>query len=109
MPGFPVGHGGDEIALSAVIDEHAYALEISGNSMEPAYRDNTVLVLSPTAFIRRSDRVVLKTRRGEVMVQELKRRTAKSIELRSVDRERKEHALPVRDVLWMHRVIWARQ
>ena len=43
------------------------------------------------------------------MVQELNRRTAKSIELRSVDRERKEHALPVRDVLWMHRVIWARQ
>ena len=62
--GFPVGHGGDEIALSAVIDEHAYALEISGNSIEPAYRDNTVLVLSPTAFIRRGDRVVLKTRRG---------------------------------------------
>src|SRR6516162_320033 len=55
--GFPVGHGGDEIALSAVIDEHAYALEISGNSIEPAYRDNTVLVLSPTAFIRRGDRV----------------------------------------------------
>ena len=31
--GFPVGKGWDEIAFPAVNDEHAYALEISGNSM----------------------------------------------------------------------------
>src|ERR1700750_3288899 len=37
--GFPVGKGWDEVALPAVADENAYALEISGNSMEPAYRD----------------------------------------------------------------------
>ena len=37
--GFPVGKGWDEIAFPAVNDEHAYALEVSGNSMEPAYRD----------------------------------------------------------------------
>ena len=29
--GFPVGKGWDEIAFPAVNDEHAYALEISGN------------------------------------------------------------------------------
>jgi phage repressor protein C with HTH and peptisase S24 domain len=43
--------------------------------------------------------VVVKTRDGEVMVKELRRHTSKSIELRSVDR----------DVLWMHRVVWASQ
>jgi phage repressor protein C with HTH and peptisase S24 domain len=58
--------------------------------MEPAYRDGTVIVLSPTASIRRGDRVVVKTGDGEVMVRELKRRTGKSIELRSVDRAQKE-------------------
>jgi phage repressor protein C with HTH and peptisase S24 domain len=77
--------------------------------MEPAYRDGTVIVLSPTASIRRGDRVVVKTRDGEVMVRELKRRTGKSIELRSVDRAQREQTLPVRDVLWMHRVAWASQ
>jgi phage repressor protein C with HTH and peptisase S24 domain len=107
--GFPVGHGWDEIPFPAVKDEHAYALEISGHSMEPTYRDDTVIVLSPAASLRRGDRAVVKTRNGEVMVKELRRRTGKSIELRSVDREQKEQTLPARDVLWMHRVIWASQ
>ena len=40
--GFPVGKGWDEIPFPAVEDEHAYALEISGESMQPAYRDGTV-------------------------------------------------------------------
>src|ERR1035437_5043335 len=37
--GFPVGKGWEEIAFPSVTDEHAYALEISGDSMTPAYRD----------------------------------------------------------------------
>ena len=83
--GFPVGEGWDEIAFPAVSDDHAYALEVSGASMEPAYRDGDVIVVSPAAPIRRGDRVVVRTRGGEVMVKELKRRTAKSIELRSLN------------------------
>src|SRR5450759_5573375 len=31
--GFPPGEGWDEVALPSVSDEHAYALEISGDSM----------------------------------------------------------------------------
>ncbi len=107
--GFPVGHGWDEIPFPAVNDEHAYALEISGNSMEPTYRDDTVIILSPAASVRRGDRVVVKTKDGEVMVKELKRRSAKSIELRSVNPEHEERTLPVREVLWIHRVVWASQ
>src|SRR3954451_19432901 len=37
--GFPVGKGWDEVALPSPNDEHAYALEISDDSMRPAYRD----------------------------------------------------------------------
>ena len=107
--GYPASHGWDEIPFPAVTDEHAYALEISGTSMEPAYRDDTLIVVSPAASIRRGDRVVVKTRGGKVKVEEIRRRTAKSIQLRSVDREQKEQTLPARDVLWMHRVIWASQ
>src|SRR5688572_11000603 len=78
--GFPTGRGWDEIAFPAIDDEHAYALEISGDSMEPAYRDGDVVMVSPGAPIRRGDRVVVRTREGEVMAKELKRRTAKTIE-----------------------------
>ena len=65
--GFPAGKGWDEIALPSPNDEHAYALEISGNSMRPAYRDGDVIVVSPGTPIRRGDRVVVRTtrRRGD--------------------------------------------
>jgi phage repressor protein C with HTH and peptisase S24 domain len=107
--GFPVGRGWDEIAFPAVNDEHAYALEISGESMMPAYRDGDVILVSPAAPIRRGDRVVVKTKDGEVMVKELKRRTSKTIELRSLNPSHKERTLPVRDVVWIARIVWASQ
>jgi phage repressor protein C with HTH and peptisase S24 domain len=66
--GFPVGKGWDVVGLPSVNDEHAYALEISGDSMKPAYRDGDVIVVSPGTQIRRGDRVVVKTKDGEVMV-----------------------------------------
>ena len=106
--GFPAGKGWDEIAFPAVNDEHVYALEVSGDSMQPAYRDGTVIVVSPTAPVRRGDRVVVKTRDGEVMAKELKRRTAKSIELRSLNPGQAERTLSVDDVRWIARIMWAK-
>jgi phage repressor protein C with HTH and peptisase S24 domain len=107
--GFPAGEGWDEIAFPAVTDQHAYALEISGQSMLPAYRDGDVILVSPSAPIRRGDRVVVRTRSGEVMAKELKRRTAKSIELRSLNAEHEDRTLAAADVLWIARILWASQ
>src|SRR6267154_218275 len=81
--GFPVGKGWEDIAFPSVTDEHAYALEISGDSMKPVYRDGDIIVVSPGAPVRKSDRVVVKTKSGEVMVKELERKTTKSVELKS--------------------------
>ena len=94
--GFPVGKGWDEIAFPAVNDENAYALEISGESMLPAYRDGDVIIVSPAAPVRRGDRVVVKTHGGEVMVKELKRQTNKVMELKSLNPEHLERVLRCR-------------
>ena len=107
--GFPAGEGWDEIAFPAVTDEHAYALEVSGQSMEPAYRDGDVIIVSPGAPIRRGDRVVVKTRDGEVMAKELKRTTAKSLELKSLNAAHGDRTLASADVLWIARILWASQ
>ena len=107
--GFPAGEGWDEIAFPALNDEHAYALEVSGGSMEPAYRDGDVIVVSPSAPIRRGDRVVVRTRDGEVMAKELKRRTTKSIELQSLNAQHADRTLAASDVLWIARILWASQ
>jgi phage repressor protein C with HTH and peptisase S24 domain len=107
--GFPAGKGWDEIPFPAVEDEHAYALEISGDSMHPAYRDGTIIIVSPAAPIRRGDRVVVKTKLGEVMAKELKRKTAKTLELKSLNPEHGERTLMTEEVLWVARIVWASQ
>jgi phage repressor protein C with HTH and peptisase S24 domain len=107
--GFPAGTGWDEIAFPAVNDEHAYALEVSGQSMEPAYRDGDVILVSPATPIRRGDRVVVKTKGGEVMAKELKRTTAKAIELKSLNAQHPDRTVATTDVLWIARILWASQ
>ncbi len=107
--GFPTGKGWDEVALPAVNDEHAYALEISGDQMKPVYRDGDVIVVSPGTPIRRGDRVVVKTRDGEIMVKELKRRTAKALELQPLNPSRVDRTLAAADVEWIARIVWASQ
>ncbi len=107
--GFPVGKGWDEVGLPSVNDEHAYALEISGDSMKPTYRDGDVIVVSPGAPIRRGDRVVVKTKDGEVMVKELRRRTQKVIELQSLNPAHSDRTLPTSEVEWVARIVWASQ
>jgi phage repressor protein C with HTH and peptisase S24 domain len=107
--GLPSGKGWDEVALPAVSDEHAYALEISGDAMKPAYRDGDVIVVSPATPIRRGDRVVVKTTSGEVLVKELKRRTAKALELQSLNPNHVDRTLAAGDVEWIARIVWASQ
>jgi phage repressor protein C with HTH and peptisase S24 domain len=107
--GFPVGKAWDEMAFSGIDDENAFAIEVSGNALEPAYRDGAVLVVSPAASVHRGDRVVVKTKDGKMVVRELKRRTSKIIELRTVDRDQAERTMSLRDVLWFQRIIWASQ
>ena len=107
--GFPAGKGWDEVGLPSVNDEHAYALEISGDQMKPAYRDGDIIVVSPGTPIRRGDRVVVKTSGGEVMVKELKRRTAKTLELQSLNPNHVDRTLAAADVEWIARIVWASQ
>ena len=107
--GFPSGKGWEEVALPSASDEHAYALEISGDSMRPAYRDGDIIVVSPRTPIRRGDRVVLKTSSGEVMVKELKRRTTRTLELQSLNPAQADRTLDADDVAWIARVVWVSQ
>ena len=77
--------------------------------MKPAYRDGDIIVVSPGTPIRRGDRVVVKTTGGEVMVKELKRRTAKTLELQSLNPAHADRTLDAGDVEWIARIVWASQ
>ncbi|BBF94880.1 LexA family transcriptional regulator [Blastochloris tepida] len=107
--GFPVGTGWDAVEFPAIGDENAYALEITGDSMAPAYRDGCVVIVSPNSPVRRGDRVVVRLKNGEVMAKELKRLSAKTLELKSLNPEHADLSYGREDVAWIARILWASQ
>jgi len=107
--GHPVGAAWDEIAFPALGDPLSYALEISGDGMEPVYRDGDTVIVSPRANIRRGDRVVIGTGSGAVTAGVLRRRSARTIDVGSFNPRHEDRTLPVDDVQWMARIVWATQ
>jgi phage repressor protein C with HTH and peptisase S24 domain len=107
--GFPAGQGWDEVPLPSSAEAGVYALEVSGDSMLPLYRDGDRIIVSPTEQLRRGDRVVVRTRDGEVMAKILFRQTAKAVELHSLNPDHTPRVLDARDVEWIARIIWASQ
>jgi phage repressor protein C with HTH and peptisase S24 domain len=107
--GFPVGGAWEEIGFPGVRDENAYAVEITGDSMEPVYRDGDIIIVSPNSTPRRGDRVVVRTKSGEVLAKILKRQTAQRVELASFNVQHETIVLPTKEVEWIGRIVWASQ
>ena len=108
--GMPAGgQGWDEIEFPDLGGESYFALEVQGDSMAPLYRDGDVLIVSPTATLRRGDRIVVRLTTDEVLAKELRRRTARTVELVSLNPVHQDRTVPLADVAWMARVMWVRQ
>lgn len=107
--GFQPGDGFELVELPETAGEGTFALGVQGDSMLPLYRKGDVLIVKPDAAVRQGDRVVVKTVKGEVMAKVLEKRTARSIELKSLNPEHSDRHLPVADVEWMARILWASQ
>ena len=107
--GHPAGGPWDEIAFPDLGDARAYAVEIGGSALEPVYRDGDIIIVSPQAAIRRGDRVLVRTRDGEVKAKVLRRRSARWIEFKPLDPQHEERTLATGDVDWMARIVWGSQ
>jgi phage repressor protein C with HTH and peptisase S24 domain len=106
--GFPVG-AEETVRFPGLADERVYALEISGDSMLPVFREGDVVIVQPGAPTRRGDRVVLRTIAGEVMAKELGRRNEQIIELISLNPIYPARSIPTAEVEWIARVVWSSQ
>jgi phage repressor protein C with HTH and peptisase S24 domain len=107
--GFPAGQGWDEVPFPGDGREPVYALEVSGDSMEPLYRDGDIIIVSPSSQVRHGDRVVVRTLDGEVMAKQMGRKTQKTISLLSLNPDHPERELALNDVDWIARILWASQ
>ncbi|CDX24578.1 Repressor protein CI [Mesorhizobium sp. ORS 3324] len=107
--GYPSGQGWDLVELPTRAAETSYALKVQGDSMLPLYRNGDVLIVEPGAPTRKGDRVVVKTTAGEVMAKVLDRQTVKSIVLVSLNPAHPDRDIPMREVEWVARIVWASQ
>ena len=107
--GAPVGSKWDEIDFPGLGDEGVYALEITGDALAPVFRDGDRILVSPSVQPRRGDRVVARTTSGELLVKELARVTARSVELASLTRDGQDRTLDLAEVVWIARILWASQ
>lgn len=107
--GFPVGQGWEDVTFPGIEDAHAYALEISGDSMVPVYRAGDRVVVAPGETPRKGDRVVVRTIDGEVMAKEIARISGEGVELLSLNPDYPGRTLDSSGIAWMARIVWASQ
>jgi phage repressor protein C with HTH and peptisase S24 domain len=107
--GFPAGEGWDAVQMPSGAEPGLYALEVTGDSMLPIYREGDRLVVSRGEQVRRGDRVVVMTRSGEVTAKILARQTARHVELHSANPDYPPRVFDVEEIEWMARIIWASQ
>jgi phage repressor protein C with HTH and peptisase S24 domain len=106
--GFPVG-ADDTVRFPDTGLDRVYALEITGDSMEPLYRNGDVVIVQPGGAVRRGDRIVVRTKAGEVTAKELGRRTDASVELVSLNPQYPVRKLATDEIDWIARIVWASQ
>lgn len=107
--GFPVGGSWEDVRVPGVADENVYALQIAGDSMLPVFRAGDKVLVAPNETVRRGDRVVVKTRGGEVMAKELSRITEREVHLISVNPDYEDRTFARSELHWIARIVWASQ
>lgn len=107
--GYPIGDAWEEVDFPHVDDPHAYAVELRGESLSPGYREGDMFIVSPSASVRRHDRVLLRLRTGGVVGGVLKRQNAQRVVLVPFDQTSEEATFAIANVAWMARIVWVSQ
>jgi phage repressor protein C with HTH and peptisase S24 domain len=107
--GYPSGDAWEEVDYPDIADPYTFALKIVGDAMAPVLREGDLVVVSPSAGVRRGDRVIVRTIQGDVLAMELARRTATRIELRAINPNHQDIEFDTRNIAWISRIIWIGQ
>jgi phage repressor protein C with HTH and peptisase S24 domain len=107
--GHPRGNRWEPVSFPGMTDPAAFALEIIGDEFAPTYREGDLLVVSPTASVRRGDKVVVLAQADELILKQFRHKSARRVELTSLTGQGEPLLLGVSDIQWMSRIIWASQ
>ena len=90
-----------------ISDPNAYAIEVRGQSLMPAYADGHVLVVSPGSPVEPGDRIVLRLQDGSVLVGSLTRRAQDEVEVACFGSNPGPISVRTSEVSWMSRILWS--
>ncbi|WP_342640632.1 S24 family peptidase [Rhodoligotrophos ferricapiens] len=107
--GLPSGSHWDALAFPGLSDQRVYALEINGSEYDPIYRDGDVIIISPTASLRRGDRMLYRQQDGKVFIRTLYRQTARVLETTPLDGSGDPTSTPLETIEWTARIVWTSQ
>lgn len=105
--GKPLLKAWDRLAMPDLGDEDAFALEVTGDAAAPVLRNGDVIVVSPAAELRKDDYVLVKTK-GACLAMRFHRRTAKKVELKSLNPSLDGKTFERDEIEWLARIVWVR-
>lgn len=107
--GLPCGQNWTAAELPKAGYGRLFALKISGDAFLPVYRNGDILLVAPEAPVRKGDRVVARTKAGELIIATQGRGRTNSVRLRPLDDAQAERTMAASEVAWLARIVWARQ
>ncbi len=107
--GLPIGEGWEQTELPRPRDS-LLSLRITGDSMDPLYREGDRLIVDREAtVVRKGDRVVVRTVGGETLAKQVAELTAHAVTLASVNPAYPPRTVARADIVWMGRILWVSQ
>ena len=109
--GLPTGKNWQETELPQITmgDNTAYALKISGTAVEPFYRNDDILIISPKSSIQKGDRVIFNSYEGQIYIMQIVDKNETQIELKNLDNKQDNITIPTKNISSIARIIWASQ
>ena len=106
--GYPTGETWQRIDFPDVQDPNAFGVLIQDEIYAPIYPSGTLLVCAPDDRFTAGHKVLVNHRDEGLFIATMLRQTPYAVTLGSVpEKEAREH--PATDLIWMARIVWARQ
>src|SRR4051812_818850 len=107
--GLPVGAGWEEAELPEFSAGDCYALRIIGNRLAPIIRDGAMLIVSPSAAIQPGDRVLVRLKGGEILIQQLASRTSRRVGFKPLVAAERAILKRPDEIVALARILWVSQ
>jgi len=108
--GFPREGDWEDVDFPAIEDPRAYIIELDRDAAQAFCRPGSLVVVSPSSSVRRHDRIILKSKKEDIlMLGTIKRKAAQHYTLIDTGGQPDETTIATKDIAWIARILWVSQ